>query len=81
MKDPSLHDSEFKRDIILSRSTLVNPWDISNSNDFELRGNKVLIYGINRVSFSVEFESPDLSAFNSLSLTLRSLSEFPFWWG
>lgn len=77
MKDPSLHDSEFKRDIILSRSTLVNPWDIANSNDFELRDDKVLINGKGRISFSVELESPDLSAFNSLSLTLRSLSEFP----
>ncbi len=77
MKDPTLLHSEFKRDIILSRTTLVSSRLITNSNDAELRDNKILINGKSKVSFSFEFESPDLSAFNSLSLNLRSLCDFP----
>ncbi|MDA8407043.1 MAG: hypothetical protein M0T73_09340, partial [Deltaproteobacteria bacterium] len=65
MKDPTLLHSEFKRDIILSRTTLVSSRLITNSNDAELRDNKILINGKSKVSFSFEFESPDLSAFNS----------------
>jgi hypothetical protein len=77
MKDPILNDSEFNRDIILSSSTLITAWDIANATDLELRENKILIDARNSFSFSVEFKCPDLSEFNSLSLSLRSLTEFP----
>ncbi|MGC8603736.1 MAG: heparinase II/III family protein, partial [Desulfomonilaceae bacterium] len=74
MKDPLLPGSDFERDIILFRSTMVKPEHIGYLGNFSLADDKIIIRGTNRLNLNINLKHSDLSIFNSLAVTLRNLS-------